>query len=98
MTEQQPVTLFVGNDSESNKAIKAVQDAGINSRVFDRAVGQFDFDTPLLISAWGVFEGLNSIIWFTRIALQHDKPNMDSATSDEQIPTTLRSSDQRGVS
>lgn len=78
MKEQKPVSLFVGNDSESDKAIKAVERTGINLRIFNNSRGHFDFDPPLLISAWGVFEGLNSIVWFAKMASEQEINNVEA--------------------
>ena len=71
-----PVTLFVGSDAQSNEALKIVKDAGIALHVIDSDLGYRDFDTPLLVSAWGVFDGLKAIAWFTEVASQPEPPAM----------------------
>ena len=75
-------TLFIGNDSESDDAVKAINDAGLKLRIFDKTNGQFEFDTPLLITAWGVFEGLSSISWFAKVAEQQKELSWDAALGD----------------
>ena len=54
----QPVTLFVGKNSDSDEAITIVREAGIETQIVNGTSDNFDFDTPLLISAWGVFDSL----------------------------------------
>lgn len=73
MKKLQLVTLFIGNDPDSDKAKKIVQDSGINLCVVYCGIGQCDFDLPLLVSPWGVFDGINSITWFGRVASEQSK-------------------------
>lgn len=68
--EQQPVTLFIGSDAESDEAKRVLKDAGIELYIVDGMLGERDFQLPLLLTAWGVFEDLQSIIWFTEVAKQ----------------------------
>ena len=75
MAETQVVTLFVGSDPDSNEAVKVLQNMPFDLRVIKCQVGQCDFETPLLISSWGVCDGLSSIIWFGRVASQENKPD-----------------------
>lgn len=82
MLSSRTATLFIGNDSESNEAVKAVNDAGIKLRIFDRTTGQFEFETPLLITAWGVFDGLSSISWFVKVAKQQNELSWDTVPGD----------------
>lgn len=70
MEKQRLVTLFVGQDSDSEKAVEAVKAAGIAYRVVDCRLTECDFDTPLLISSSGVFDSLTSIVWFGQLAAQ----------------------------
>ena len=58
MAETQVVTLFVGSDPDSNEAVKVIQNMPFDLRVVKCQVGQCDFETPLLISSWGVCDGL----------------------------------------
>ena len=62
-----PDTLFIGANSESTEAGEIVKTSEINSQVVDGTQGYFDFEPPLLISSWGVFEGLKSIKWFAEV-------------------------------
>lgn len=72
---EQPVTLFVGADSESAEAVRVIQGSGVTTHIVDDTLGGRDFETPLLVTSWGVFEGLNAIVWFTKVAEE------DSGTS-----------------
>lgn len=78
---EQPVTLIVGSDSDSDEAIRAVEGAGILLHIVNSTLGERDFETPLLVNAWGVFEGLDAIIWFTRVATEHYKMDIVGAPS-----------------
>jgi hypothetical protein len=68
MEKPQSVTLFIGNDPDSKRAVKVVEATGIILHVVDCTLGRCDFEPPLLISAWGVFDSLDSIIRFGQIA------------------------------
>ncbi len=70
MVSPHKVTLFVGHDPDSDKALKIVNGAGISLHVVDCTGGRCDFEPPLLISPWGVFDGLTSISWFGRLAAE----------------------------
>ena len=64
----QPVTLFIGEDSDSQQAKKVVEDAGFVMFVIDPRDDETDFETPVLISEWGIFNGLSGITWFIDFA------------------------------
>lgn len=68
MEKTQSVTLYIGQDSDSKEAVKIVEAAGVNLHVVDCTFEHCDFEPPLLISSWGVFDSLNSIIWFGAVA------------------------------
>ena len=78
----QPVTLFVGKDSDSDEAISVVKKAGIETKIVNGTSETFDFDPPLLISAWGVFDSLKSIRWFTRMATHSSGAGIDAVAGD----------------
>jgi len=73
MVTQQVVTLFVGSDPDSDEAMKVAQTMPFELKVIECKVGQCDFDPPMLISSWGVFDGLNSIIWFGQVAAEYSE-------------------------
>lgn len=58
------ITLYLGDDIDSQKASTAVREAGIEPFIVTCNPGNCDFETPLLISSQGVFDTLGSIIWF----------------------------------
>ena len=66
VTEQ--VALYVGRDKDSDRASTLVREVGIEPIIVTCAPGACDFQTPLLIAPWGVFEGLNEIAWFANLA------------------------------
>ena len=68
MEKTQSVTLYIGHGTDSQEAVKIVEAAGVTLRLVDCTHGHCDFDPPLLISPWGVFDSLNSIIWFGKVA------------------------------
>ena len=71
MERSQNVTLFIGNDPDSGEALKIAQSFPFSLKVVDCKTADCDFETPLLISPWGVFEDLGSIIWFGQVAAQN---------------------------
>ena len=68
MAKTQSVTLYFGHDSDSTTAVKIMEAAGVDLHLVDCTVEHCDFEPPLLISPWGVFDNLNSIIWFGDVA------------------------------
>lgn len=68
MQQEGAVTLFVGPDSDSKQALKVVTDSGIETLVINSTSDLVDFDMPLLFGSTGVFEGLQAIIWFVKVA------------------------------
>ena len=46
---QQIITLFVGSDSDSDQAVKVVQNMPFDLKVIECEIGKCDFDPPLLI-------------------------------------------------
>ena len=72
MAKPQIATLFIGGDSDSDEAKKIVESIDVDLSVVDCKSGYCDFEPPLLISAWGVFDGLRSIKWFGQLTAQDD--------------------------
>ena len=79
---KQPITLFVGNDDDSQLARDAVEKSGLELNVFQAKAGELDFETPLLISAWGVFDSLSSIRWFIQMAAHSRGEGIDAVAGD----------------
>jgi hypothetical protein len=71
MERPQNVTLFIGSDPDSGQALEIVKNFPFGLKVVDCNIVECDFETPLLISSWGVFDDLNSIIWFGQVASQN---------------------------
>ena len=65
---EEKVALYVGRDKDSDRASTLVREAGIEPIVVTCTPGACDFDTPLLITARGVFVGLSEIVWFASLA------------------------------
>ena len=68
MVQQQAGTLFVGTDPDSDEAIEALANVGMGPHIVNVGLTHRDFSIPFLINAWGVFEGVQEIRWFTKVA------------------------------
>lgn len=68
MEKRLSVTLYIGHDSDSKEAMKIVEAAGLDLHLVDCTLQHCDFEPPLLISRWGVFDSLHSISWFGEVA------------------------------
>ncbi len=61
------VRLFVGRNRSSKRAMQLLREAGIEVQVIDGSKVDRDFNLPLLISDWGVFDNLESIDWYVKV-------------------------------
>ena len=68
MVQQQSGTLFVGSDPDSDEAIEVLTIVGMGPHIVNVGLTRRDFNIPFLINAWGVFEGVQEIRWFTELA------------------------------
>lgn len=73
MTQSKDATLYLGSDSDSQKAQRLVTGAGISLKIIICTAGTCDFEPPMLISSTGVFDGLESITWYLG-TLGHGNP------------------------
>ena len=77
MGDPQQVMLFIDGETESQRALEVIRDVGIVPQIVKVTDQDADVAAPLLISGWGVSEGIESIIWFAKMITWREANGVD---------------------